>query len=146
MTREIKFRAWSNRDRCWIEAFSIHKTGLFSECINAHIEEPQHIAIADAHWQDLSIQDDIMLMQFTGLYDKNGKEIYEEDVIEYTFADTTLAIKKVNLPIIFTGGAFAIELLNNEPVYLRESITLSNRSANGIEVIGNIYQNPELIK
>ena len=130
MNREIKFRAWTKRDKCWISGFSIHQSGLFSDMINAKIEEPQHIAVADAHWQELSKQDDVIVMQFTGLKDKNGVEIYEGDIGK-DVNDDIYEIK-------FQDGAFIALLDGNVIIELSEV-------ASDIEVFGNIYQNKDLL-
>ncbi|CEN54444.1 YopX family protein [Capnocytophaga canis] len=69
----------------------------------------------------------IELMQFTGLYDKNGKEIYEGDVIP---------IFGKNHAVKFNYGMFTIN--DREMRRYIHSIPL--------EVIGNVYENPELVK
>lgn len=73
-----------------------------------------------------------VFMQFTGLKDKNGKEIYEEDIVEY------LGLK---LPIGFMRGHFIVykDFVGHEDLW-----KAIDRDPN-LEVIGNIYENPELL-
>ena len=75
--------------------------------------------------------------QFTGLRDKNGKEIYEGDIIRFVNGQ-----KKVNR-----------EWVDNEFIYTVEysegafcGILGLSKALDAVEVIGNIYDNPELIK
>jgi uncharacterized phage protein (TIGR01671 family) len=81
------------------------------------------------------------LMQFTGLLDKNGKEIYEGDVMKlqyplnYGFAG--IHNKEIIVTVSFESGAFWFE---------GEGYTDCNwHFYNEYEVIGNIYQNKELL-
>ena len=72
--------------------------------------------------------------QFTGLLDKNGKEIYEDDIVEFV---------NVNLPdcvIVYDNGSFMYRELG-EDISLEEL-----RLQFTVEVIGNIHDNPELMK
>ena len=84
---------------------------------------------------------DFILMQSTGLKDKNGKEIYEGDIVKYEAGCNTVTeevvydknlagfgVKDADAVIIFTFGELA------------EDVDLHS-----LEVIGNIYQNPELL-
>jgi len=134
--REIKFKLWSKRDG-WCGGFCVHQTGLISTCINAEIVEPQHMAVADAHWQDLSEQNDLILLQYTGLKDKNGKEIYEGDVIRVKSLYETDEPVDCNAKVLFRDGSFRTDFHDS---------LLNMAGKNGeIEAIGNVYENPELI-
>lgn len=86
--------------------------------------------------------------QYTGLKDNNSKEIYEGDIVRYTFdnPDSVLATEnglKVRTDKIFWQewrASFAIgcELTNND-------LFRYVRNGNRVEVIGNIHDNPELL-
>ncbi|MCP3462944.1 YopX family protein [Bradyrhizobium sp. CCGUVB23] len=79
----------------------------------------------------------VTLMQFTGLRDKNGREIYEGDVIEKKQGD-----KRFRYDVRFSNGSFGIEF--PPPSYLWRAFCDLPRD--NYEVIGNIYENPELLK
>ena len=114
MKREIKFRAFDK------EAKTMHKvSSIYFENKQVFIQEK----FFDV-WLDF---DDVILMQFTGLYDKNGKEIYEGDVIP---------LFGKNHAVKFKDGMFTIN--DREMRRYIHSIPL--------EVIGNVYENPELVK
>jgi len=74
------------------------------------------------------------LMQSTGLFDKNGKEIFEGDIIKGVNNDGHIQEEYLPTKIIFKGGCFVSEYWN-KPITSKET-----------EVIGNIFGNPELLK
>lgn len=84
--------------------------------------------------------DDVVLMQSTGLFDKNGVEIFEGDVIRFTSVLGEDEIRQVT----FENGCFGIML---ERVHVGFGmIKFLSEVEYSFEVIGNIYENPELLQ
>ena len=125
--REIKFRAWDKKNKEWVKHFEISKDGLVVVYeLNANIIKSRS-------------RNDFTLMQYTGLKDKNGKEIYEGDIVECLFYNNlNIPIEKV-LSVIFKNGSFGVFDGKDFKVF-------GSDSTKSIEVIGNVYENPELIK
>ncbi len=74
--------------------------------------------------------------QFTGMCDKNGKEVYEGDIVKYTNGT-----KKVNGAWVDNSCIFAVEF--NEGAF---NIDLLFHAQNNVEVVGNIHDTPELLE
>lgn len=118
MSREIKFRAWHKEAREMLYGDNIL---IF-------------------RWLEREHQP-IELMQFTGLKDKNGKEIYEGDILDNKFQ---IQWNQLHCGwALFNKKGFCHELLADE--YDDIGNQLTPWQING-EIIGNIYENPELIK
>ncbi len=133
MTREIKFRAWMNDSRKMSTPFTLDDYA-----------RDQDGEYGDNYFNDYP-KGNRILMQFTGLKDKNGKEIYEGDIIKYQGLEGFDYKEKEETisEVAFIGGAFV-------PVYLS---TRNHHNSDDemiivedLEVIGNIYENPELLK
>ena len=128
--REIKFRAW---DKVLGEMF------YSSELCNGDImvlHLDGRIEISD---DDTYKPDDFILMQYTGLKDKNGREIYELDKVKVEGYWPDYVIR-------FHRGSFYVchmSASDPEGVYW---YTLGDFSENCIKVIGSIHDNPELIE
>ena len=110
----------------------------------------------------------IALMEFTGLFDKNGKPIFEDDIVKFKrifgFHSELLnewkdlhGLSTINgIGSLFTGivvmdfhRGLMLKCLNNdyaEPFFTRHFEIRANHDWDTCEVIGNIYENPELTK
>lgn len=119
--RKIKFRAWDKKEK-----------KMFVDCMmwGDHGE-----------WRVLDTTiGQTEIMQYTGLHDKNGKEIYEGDILKC----------KVGLyKIIFKNGAWQGEPLETFKSCYGSLVTsriYTDVKKKVFEIIGNIYKNPKLIK
>lgn len=97
------------------------------------------------HYGNSSIADktDWPLMQFTGLKDREGKDIWEGDICRNFWVE-----KYGKAPIyevIFEKGAFGFKAKNGDRIN-RKHHSLEITKIDNWEVLGNIYQNPELMK
>ena len=132
--KEIKFRAWLKEDKKMVNV----ETMDFTDKSIQYLEKSEFI---NAYLLRRVGFDDIELMQYIGLRDKNGKEIYEGDIIKYKFPYDT-RLKHIS-PVKFleTEASFGIkDRYGNEiPLY-----TIS--ANNYFEVIGNIYENKNLLE
>ena len=81
---------------------------------------------------------DFIVMQSTGLKDKSGKEIFEGDIVRFTLTDGFNYVTNEDGVVTYKLGAFYV--VNGLAEYLISDINTSK-----VEVIGNIYQNPELL-
>lgn len=128
--REIKFRAWKNQAE---RMYDVTNMMWKDDWIGVNSTDSIGINYVDNH-----LPNDYELMQYTGLKDKNEVEIYEGDVCLY---DGLPGAKK-GLPIVWHRGGFFLQgrlVTDTEPL----TQVSSHRS---MEVIGNIWENPELLK
>lgn len=142
--RQIKFRAWDKRNdrmRDWDDV--------------------------SANWAMHILNDDSRQewMQFTGLLDKNGREIYEGDILRLHCgpSDGTFEKAEVNASVVWKEDRFTVEIPDKEVVASQGSMEgkkVNVRTMHSwcgghtcllvwqskLEVIGNIYENPDLLK
>ena len=124
--RKIKFRAWDKESRKMLSSKSWcgHYDDLYFTDINQILEKMNGV-------------NNTILMQYTGLKDKNEKEIYEGDIVRVIEEELPKDYKENIGEVIFENNSF---LFSGFFGYIFKN------DKNSIEVIGNIYQNPELIK
>lgn len=125
--REIKFRIWDTENKEMLKVQELDFEPTFYG---------GRIAIRPDQYSDYFDTEDMILMQYTGLKDKNGKEIYEGDIVRthYIGGDGV-----ENDEVIFDRGCFCVN-------YSEDYHPLLNEVNHCSEVIGNIYQNPELLE
>lgn len=127
--REYKFRAWDNVREKMVSVIGIIQWGSME--IEVENESRDTYEIDD--------EEDFVLMQYTGLKDKNGKEIYDGDIVNVDSYELCNPFV-----IVFEDGCFwfGAKLIKG---YDRED-PVGLYSQGEIEVIGNIYENSDLIK
>jgi uncharacterized phage protein (TIGR01671 family) len=126
--REIKFRAWDIKGRRWINHGQWLGMGDENIEVSASVRTPSILTFG---------REGVAVQQFTGLKDKNGVEIYEGDVVKHFWNDH---IGYVQGEVEFLNGKFVAWCRLNPTS--RGSVTLGDL----VEVIGNIYENPELLE
>jgi uncharacterized phage protein (TIGR01671 family) len=129
MNREIKFRAWHT----------------------------QVVAMKPVEWMNFKgdllkvpfygnwARSSCVLMQYTGLKDKNGKEIYEGDIVKWNnrVLEYMGKVEYIELSYRVTGSVINVQ--GNRVNFDKYLIDVPNFDKN-FEVIGNIYENPDLLE
>ena len=126
--REIKFMAWHKEKKILREVFEISFSGGYVILAGfgsfGEIEAPIR---------------DVELMQCTGLKDQNGVEIYEGDIIKFKGLVAGSATRQEYKTAV-------IEFVVSRGSYTAGNNTFGSMLSKKCEIIGNIYQNPELLK
>ena len=132
MNRPIKIRIWDKKDSKWVKPHE-----LIIE-YDGRLKLP---GIGDKWYE---------FVQFTGLKDKNGREIYEGDIVNY--AENKLYGNGSTMKGVFVYhewmARFHIEDSRGswDPFYTWNGTQQENDGSSIIEIIGNIYENPKLLK
>lgn len=156
MNREIKFRVWDE---------DFKKMVL---CNDARFVDGRLIGMKGVNWDSK-----VVPMQFTGLLDKNGKEIYDKDLLKISFTtnpdnkwkEDFEGIYRVDIGL-FETTMYLVKLIKPEMTvshihlgaedywYDENKFEIDSEYSSGertrghgdVEVIGNIYSNPDLVK
>jgi uncharacterized phage protein (TIGR01671 family) len=137
--RELKFRVWDVKDKKFLNPSDI--------AINGN----GNLLITDSGWyenfenQNLS---DYVVQQYTGFKDIDRKEIFEDDIIELEASTKDNSTKKLTATIDYGLGAFLVMTKNEDGdlffALLQEFHDKIYKYQ--IKIIGNIFENPELLK
>lgn len=145
--REIKFRAWDKSENKMVFQHDMNsglanKEYFFSLCEN-NVELLRYDEDYSAY-----IGCNSELMQYIGLRDKNGKEIYEGDIVKFMDEETTYSDCGIEYDefintgkVIFSNDEIMGWDITNRNIDLEEVWHYREY----IEVIGNIYENPRLL-
>ena len=135
MSREVKFRGWD----------SVNEVMLPVESINFR---EGYVSLNEGDNSLTDTLEMIELMQYTGLKDKNGKEIYEGDIVIFSVKGS----KKINKTVMSFNkehGAYLFGIYKGVKMPCGKKTRMNKytrKSVNNVEVIGNIYENPELLE
>ena len=156
--RPIKFRAWDKKERKMFIPIGYSFIDGYLTCIIEDKKTMQNNVTEhlDETWYDEYREADygVELMQFTGLLDKNGKEIYESDVIRWTWPSEEIeggADIRSDYKVFWSEkeASFMAEYLGRK--VKTQSVGFNSKYAEDLkpelelEVIGNIYENEELL-
>lgn len=140
--KDILFRAKTTNGNIWVDGYYVE--------INNQYQYKHLIVLSDAEIDENSFQmtEDIIgfveididtLGQYTGLKDKNDKKIFEGDIVR---AKDSFFYNDGNYKIVYMKGSFiALDKDESEEVTFGKDVSLD-----AFEVIGNIHDNPELLK
>lgn len=136
--REIKFRCWFIPKKAFINFNeSFKKSGV--KLLGFDDETPH---VFELHGEKANDKN-LLWSQYTGLKDKNGREIYEGDVLVATWfqldPEDTSGSWEIKAAVKFVGGGFKVEPKLDWYGGWLDLVQLEN-----IEVVGNIYENSEL--
>lgn len=148
MSREIKFRAWDGKKIHNVEQIDFRDMKVFYGTVTIDGDNIPY-------WNKA-----VKLMEFTGLKDKNGKEIYEGDIVEFDDssedeygAEYDILNKAV---VVFNDGRWELDDFQELGTPVTSVIGFMNNDMNQedwhlfiseeLTIVGNIYENPELLK
>ena len=126
--KKIKFRIFNKKIKSYID---IHSSAIMIDELN-------------------NLNDNLIVEQFTELHDKNGKEIYTGDILQLKKLDGIVLLYK----IFCVKGGFAFNTHQDDfykpqiEIYFYESTSDMQSSSfiSTLEIIGNIFENPELLE
>ena len=141
MSREILFKAkrknWRelSKDEWWVEGSYHHQTDYYGESCDKHYIIDGTETDMEGYGEHYEI-DPETICQYTGLKDKNGKRIWENDIVKHEVSDTIGTVKWYQEDYV---GWCVDDIVIDEQQFTDEMW-------NECEVIGNIFDNPELLK
>ena len=135
----IKFRIFDKVKKEWLLGYELPSLGGFS-MVGEMMMMGEWAGVLSEYFPDRL--DDLDVMRFTGLYDKEGKEIYENDVVEFHVSIDNIFKDKepITSIVTFEDGCFIAMKINTDVILLKDVAKFAtNYQKGGIKVIGNIY-------
>lgn len=133
MNRQIKFRAWDGEQM-------LQNVGIHPHLMMVLTDDDYLYNEGDEGSVILSVMNTAYkIMQFTGLTDKNGKEIYEGDIVEVWGGEQAQGFWEISIRGQFVSSYNSFLIKDKKDVHYDPSMFDAT-----IQIIGNIYENPEL--
>lgn len=158
MSREILFKAKRSDNREWIEGNIVWSNDAVSEWQAVIIPKEKsnmflNIKNNNMGFESWYLVDPKTICEYTGLTDKNGRKIFEGDIITYQYdnddcpfsnKDTKRRVGRVYFQEF--RSCFAVAEGRNGSDRINQDLFKYVQNGNRVEVIGNIFDNPELLK
>lgn len=129
-----KFRAWDTTNKeMFKDTFAITESG------QVVVVDQSSVFVSP----DYVFVDNLVIMQSTGLFDKNNKEIFEGDIIAN--GPDVMCMKRHNTLGFYVEKKGRVEFIAYGAV-LEEFEEDAKEIADSLEIIGNVYENPELLE
>lgn len=153
--REMLFKAKSKDDGKWVEGYYVK---LIWPAEDFHGIIPENTIMFSDNTVDVIFEiDPETLCQYTGLKDKNDNRIWENDIVscehekfqegdlaeQYPFPDTIRYKRNYVVEFINTGSSYGYRLRNKSIHFMLTGNVIYNHN---IEVLGNVFDNPELLE
>lgn len=130
--REIKFRAWDGRRMVVPSSVAHGKARAIKPCDSEdRVMTDEDGSNYYCNW-DIEVSKDWPLMQYTGIKDSAGVEIYEGDIVTWGFGNAVISFGEWSVEDDYDSTGFG---------WIAEDCWLNSQC----KVVGNIHQNPELI-
>lgn len=126
--QNIKFKVWGKEEECWIsiESIVLDSNGSIAYLLSEEDDMPPYL------------EEEVEIMQYIGLKDVNGRDIYENDIVKSNYK---YAQPKISQIIMEDGNSY----IAGEDLATGNEMLVSDH-VDEIEVIGNIQTNPELLE
>ncbi len=156
MKREIKFRAWDKKNECYL--YDIQRAyDMLSGCVK--YDDGEDAVYEEECFAGFLDNEQYIIEQYTGLHDKNGREIYEGDLFEHRFGYVVFDDPPHDEMgtecgvVVLEDGQFGVKIpglgvYNLYGLLLRDG-HLDNMPKDDLfvmKIAGNIYENPELLE
>lgn len=135
--RKIVFRGFNKKRGIWLYGNYILNRG-------AHFIAPQEFADGKT-WEDYEVEEE-SIGQFIGLYDRNGKEIYEGDIIDVHIPCNSIGKEEHRTRVVVWNEKYdRFEFQDKRGDCIADSVG-AKYNVVYYEVVGNVFDNPELLE